>query len=226
MKGRPRGKNWHRNAVAGLDWKEAGLWDSVGELQLTFLKSRGMVREHKLLDVGCGCFRAGVHFMRFLDAGNYYAIDKEADLVQAGLEVELPLYGITNKRPNISIVENFSLAAFNDVEFDFAFAHSVFTHLVPDRIEVGLREIVPRLGCDGVFYATYHEPPDGKIDTSRPLRGYQAWRKNEVHHARYPFSFFDEMADRVGVDVENVGEWGHPFNDRGFQMMLGFRRRS
>jgi SAM-dependent methyltransferase len=226
MKNRPKGPEWHREAVAGKNWKEDNVWDRVGERQLAFLKERGLLPEHKLLDVGCGALRAGVHFMGYLRHGNYYGIDKEEELILAGIEVEMPRYGVEEAHPHLRAVEGFSLEHLpEDVRFDFAIAHSIFTHIVPELIEQCLKSVVPRLRSTGTFFATYHRSPDGKVDLSRPLSGYQAWRKDERHLTQYTFAMFEEMAKRLGIAVENIGGWGHPFNPRGRQLMLAFRQQ-
>ncbi len=48
--------NVHRNFVGGL-------WDALGQLQLEFLINSGLQPNHKLLDIGCGCLRGGVHYV-------------------------------------------------------------------------------------------------------------------------------------------------------------------
>ena len=52
----------HREMVGGM-------WEEMGRLQLEFLQREGLTPEATLLDVGCGCLRAGVHFVRFLEPG-------------------------------------------------------------------------------------------------------------------------------------------------------------
>ena len=41
--------------------------------------------------------RGGVHFVRFLEPGRYYGIDKDAELIRAGLEIELPRAGLAGR---------------------------------------------------------------------------------------------------------------------------------
>ena len=36
-----------------------GVWDSHGQRQLEWLKTRGLQPHHRMVDIGCGCFRAG-----------------------------------------------------------------------------------------------------------------------------------------------------------------------
>ena len=54
-----------------------------------YLKAQGLQPHHRLVDIGCGPFRAGRHFIDYLDPGNYYAVDANHSLIQAGYDVEL-----------------------------------------------------------------------------------------------------------------------------------------
>ena len=60
----------HRELVGGL-------WEELGVLQFEFLVKRGLKPHHRLLDVGCGALRGGVHFVRYLDPGCYHGIDRK-----------------------------------------------------------------------------------------------------------------------------------------------------
>lgn len=48
-----------------------GNWEEMGQMQLDFLVARGLAPHHRLLDLGCGTLRAGRHFIRLLEAGNF-----------------------------------------------------------------------------------------------------------------------------------------------------------
>jgi hypothetical protein len=66
-----------------------GLWDELGRLQLEFLVEAGLEPRHKLLDIGCGCLRGGIHYLDYLDEGNYFGLDVNSSLIEAGkIEVE------------------------------------------------------------------------------------------------------------------------------------------
>ena len=58
------------------------------------------------------------------------------------------------KRPTFRFVEDFSLGAFG-VDFDFAMAHSVFSHTYPDLGLAGLRGIAEALAPQGKLFATF-----------------------------------------------------------------------
>jgi SAM-dependent methyltransferase len=219
---RPTGKNWHRDAVAGKKWKDEGLWARIGELQLTFLKAHGLKPGSTLLDVGCGALRFGVHAAKFLKPGHYWGIDKEPDLIAAGKSLEAQRFEVSKDRlEHLYTTSTWDVPG--NVLFDYMIAHSVFTHVAPELIEACLVKLVPRLKPTGRFFATFHESRTGAIDRGVELKGYQAWRKGEVHNTHYPFSLFEELAAKAGARAEYIGDWSHPFNKLGRQMMMEIR---
>lgn len=111
------------------------MWDEIGELQFKFMVEYGLKPHHKLLDLGCGALRGGVHFVRYLDPGNYYGVDCNASLLEAG-ERELAKAGLADKSHDLLLTRTFDLSApgFAGVEFDYALAFSLFTHLPPNWI--------------------------------------------------------------------------------------------
>lgn len=72
----------HRDYVGGL-------WEEIGQLQCAFLVAQGLKSFHCLLDIGCGALRGGVHFIRYLDPGNYLGLEKEKTLIELGVDKEL-----------------------------------------------------------------------------------------------------------------------------------------
>jgi 2-polyprenyl-3-methyl-5-hydroxy-6-metoxy-1,4-benzoquinol methylase len=111
----------HRNAVGGM-------WEEIWKLQFDFLVNQGLKPEMKLLDVGCGSLRGGVHFIQYLNTGNYYGIDINQNLIKAGYEKELD-HQLQAKCPQGNLLVNGEFkASLLKVQFEFAIAQSVFTH--------------------------------------------------------------------------------------------------
>jgi SAM-dependent methyltransferase len=144
----------HRLAVGGK-------WDEVGELQLRFLRAHGLLPEHRVLDLGCGALRAGIHLVRYLESGHYYGLDLNSHLINAGYERELWPLGLAAKLPldHLKVSADFGASQFG-VAFDFVIAHSVWTHLPLDEIGRCLRQVAPTLAPTGRFYATLHVAPE------------------------------------------------------------------
>jgi SAM-dependent methyltransferase len=196
---------WHRKAVGGM-------WEELGRLQLDFLVGQGLRPDHSFLDVGCGSLRGGVHFIRYLDAGRYYGFDRSPERLAAGRDVELPRYGLVDKRPVLEVIDDFGVERFGRA-FDFALAQSVFTHIPLDVIELCLQNVGEVLAPGGRLYATFNERSDASAD--HVDRSELPYGKDPI--VRYDFSAFEELCRGGPLSVDYIGEWGHP---RGQKMLV------
>ncbi|HVO68557.1 MAG TPA: class I SAM-dependent methyltransferase [Aggregatilineaceae bacterium] len=193
----------HRQAVGGA-------WDEIGKLQFDFLVQQGLKPHHRLVDVGCGSLRRGVRFIRYLDDGHYYGIDREQWLLDAGRKVELPRAGLAGKTIHLLCRDDFDLTQFG-MEFDYALAQSVFTHLPWNSILRCLVNVQKVMKPRGEFYATFFEDRDGTHRIS-PIRhevgGRVTYPDQDPYH--YEFRVFEELAQRVDLEVRYIGGWNHP----------------
>ena len=199
-----------------------GLWEEMGRAQLDFLVSRGLQASDALLDVGCGALRGGVHFVRYLEPGNYYGIDRQQWLLDAGRE-ELAAAGLTDRAPHLLCNAEFDFAAFG-AQFDVALAQSVFTHIPLNLIHRCLVRVSEVLKPGAVFYATFLDNPGDRNDLS-PIEFPQPDGPPTITYPdrdpfRYHVSFFAELVQGLPLTLEHVGEWG---SLRG-QSMVAFHR--
>ncbi|MCC6198315.1 MAG: class I SAM-dependent methyltransferase [Burkholderiales bacterium] len=202
----------HRELVGGL-------WDELGALQLAFMKDRGLAPGHRLLDVGCGALRGGLHFIRYLDAGRYCGMDINASLLDAG-RLELAAAGLAAKAPHLLVDDRFRFARFA-MSFDFALAVSVFTHLPINFIIRCLVEIRGVLRPQARFYATFFEAPARAhvAPITHPRGGMVTFFDDDPYH--YSREEIAWMAEAARMEVEYIGDWGHPRDQR----MLAFACR-
>jgi hypothetical protein len=63
-----------------------GLWEEIGRLQFEFLLRQGLAPSDCLLDITRGSLRGGVHFINYVNPGNYLGIQKQRRLVELGIE--------------------------------------------------------------------------------------------------------------------------------------------
>jgi SAM-dependent methyltransferase len=201
----------HRRIVGGE-------WDEIGKLQFDFLVQEGLQPAHRLLDVGCGSLRGGVHFIRYLEDGHYYGIDRQQWLLDAAVNVELPRAGLADRTVHLSCREDFDFTSFG-LLFDYALAQSVFSHLPWNSILRCLVNVQRVLKPGGQFYATFFEDRDG-AHTLAPIYheigGKTTYSDQDPYH--YPFDVFEELARRTHLDVTYIGAWNHPRD----QMMMVF----
>lgn len=205
----------HRRLVGGF-------WDEVGQLQLDYVKNRGLTPEMRVLDVGCGCLRGGVQFVRYLAPGNYHGIDISQELLDVGYNVELAKLGIQHKLPrgNLACNEQFDAKSFN-VTFDVAMAQSLFTHLPLNHIRLCLTQLADVVCVDGVLYATIYSSPEDH-DWRRPLRhsrgGVTSYPASDPYH--YRTEDISYCASGLPWRLELMDDWSHPRS----QSMMMFTR--
>jgi hypothetical protein len=131
-----------------------GRWEEYGQLEFDFLVSRGLKAENVLLDIACGSLRAGVHFIPYLDTGNYLGIEKEDSLIKQALAKELPPEVATEKRPELVVSDEFEFERFSK-QADYSLAWSLFTHLTRPDLEKCLGNLRASVPGHHQFYATF-----------------------------------------------------------------------
>ena len=184
----------HRNMVCGGHAKDR--WHE-GILQLELLKSYGLEPTHKLLDIGCGCFRLGIHAIPYLDHANYYGMDRRWDIVQAGIIHEL---NPRNLEPRDLWAS--SVFAFGAGKFDFFWAYSIFTHLQPDGILQCLTSVASSMDPGSRFLASYnqaHSADDENHGVPHP-------EYNHFVGCQYTASRIEALAAQAGLHMESLPE--------------------
>jgi hypothetical protein len=177
-----------------------GMWDEIGRLQFDFLVSQGLQPHHYLMDIACGSLRAGIHFIPYLEPGHYLGIDKEADLIQAGVERELGAELRESRRPVLIVDGNFAFERFG-VRPNYALAQSLFTHLPPPLIEKCLRNLRGVIADGGAFYATYIESAEPHDNPDEPHDGDKFC---------YTRAEMEQFGRSTGWDFDYIGDWNHP----------------
>ena len=201
-----------------------GLWEQIGRHQFDFLRDNGLTPDQKVLDVGCGCLRVGVHLVEYLDPENYYGIDQSKALLDAGFDVELPMVRLQHKLPRANLACNAGFdATMFDVQFDVAFAQSVFTHLPINHLKLALCRLATVVSPGGVFYATIFLTPEAHPWVEplfHPALGRSSFAAKDPFH--YSADDVRHCASGPFWTCEIIGDWGHA---RG-QSMVKFVRRS
>jgi cyclopropane fatty-acyl-phospholipid synthase-like methyltransferase len=185
------------------------MWDLIGVLQFDMMLGAGLKPEHRLLDVGCGCFRGGLRFLAYLDDGNYVGLDRDAALVEAGMRVEIPKAGLCEKKVTTVINADFDLSGYEN-SFDYALAQSVFTHLRRDQIGECLTSVRTALKPGGRFYASYFHAPRSRYFppiTHQPGGVVTHLMTDPFHQST---EFYEGLADELRMGFRRIGEWGHP----------------
>jgi SAM-dependent methyltransferase len=193
-----------------------GKWKTMGALQRDFLVAQGLMPEHRLLDVGCGALRGGIHFVDYLLPKHYYGIDINPSLLEVGYEQELPAR-LRERLPRDHLRATDRFDCDFGITFDYVIAQSVFTHVSLNHIRLCLYRVAQRLEPDGRFFATFFEAPPGHpLDAS--LNDGRRWtERNAFFYYRRDLKWAAQWAE---LELHYMGKWGHPHGQR----MVEFRR--
>jgi len=192
-----------------------GMWEAIGKLQFEYLKAKGLNSKHKLLDVGCGSLRGGVHFIPYLEPKNYYGFDLNMSLIQAGLEFEITKMNLSDRveLDNFFAAEGFKYAS-HWPQMDMAIAVSLLTHLNFDSVCLCLKNTAQILKLKARFYATIFEVTNVN-QLSEPIEqcpGIVTHALKDPYH--YTRAQMEQAAKLAGFSVVNIEGFGHPRNQK------------
>jgi SAM-dependent methyltransferase len=192
-----------------------GMWEEIGQLGFDFLVGAGLHPSDRVLDVGCGALRVGVHLVPYLDTGNYFGIDLQEALLDAGYEHEIAPLGLAGRLPRDNLRSTESFDAAFAAPIDVAFALSVFTHLPWNHLRLSLEILADVVRPGGRYFVTYFEAsPDAPFaDAQRHDPGGIV-----TYPAADPFHYRPEdvvaAASGTPWSGEILGRWGHPRDQR------------
>lgn len=169
---------------------------------VTALKN-GLLPDHKLLDFGAGCLRLGYWFMRFLEPGNYYAMEPEKKMVDAGLNHLFDKSLLEYKKPTVRISDKCDMSAFG-TDFDFVIARSILTHTTPGMLGKIFSEFSICAAPGAKFLASYWAASgpnkcrlEGLVGDDLPI---DDWRFEKV--VKFSLEYLVDFARRHDLRLE------------------------
>ena len=129
-------------------------FEQAGRAQLGALRREGLRPESRVLDLGCGCLRAGCWLIRYLDPGCYCGIEPARLRVEAGLRHLLTAEELRQKRPRFDFNPDFDASVFG-TRFDAFLAGSIWTHACKRQVAATLDGFVRDSTAGAVFLASY-----------------------------------------------------------------------
>ncbi len=197
-----------------------GFWEKLQAFQFEFMKSRGLLPHHTLLDLGCGPLQGGLAFIRYLEPGNYTGVDIRTEPISAAY-IQVARAGLVHKNPHLVISRTFGNEELGDRTYDYIWASQVLYHLDPVSLESCFERVVRRMKPDGRFFGNIiHDPSLHKV--------WSTWEGFPFHPHQH--DFVCELGDRYGLETKMLGsmrDFGYPnVGDLSHFTMLEFRRKN
>lgn len=150
----------------------AGDFEAVGEMLAAQLRDLGGLRsDAAVLDVGCGVGRVAVPLASYLTSGTYDGFDISPKMIawcRDNISIRHPSFRFalvdvanTHYSPRRGADAGALRFPYADEAFDFAFATSLFTHMVPSGFTNYAQELGRTLRTDGTLFATCFLMDDG-----------------------------------------------------------------
>ena len=186
-------------------------WQTGARQAQRLLKIGSVVPSHRVVEYGCGSLRVAGHFIKLLDAGNFFGLDVIPDFYEMGVD-NIGQALIEEKRPRMAVISSESVAEASAFQPDFVFAHAVIIHVHPDFVTElfqNLSAIASKPGAVLAFNVMLHDPPV---------------RYNELGWA-WPERFYSEQLP--GFEVVDINRSPKLLDKGGYGIrgaMLTFRR--
>jgi SAM-dependent methyltransferase len=130
-------------------------FERVGRLGFEVLLAERMRPSSCVLDVGCGALRLGYWLMRFLDAGCYFGIEPQQEMLAVGLRELVEPEVVQRAQARFASNDDFDFSVFGE-RFDFVIARSIWTHASRSQIATMLSSFAATSKPGGVFLASYY----------------------------------------------------------------------
>jgi cyclopropane fatty-acyl-phospholipid synthase-like methyltransferase len=177
-----------------IDWVGGNLI-SLPTAVINYLRSHGLTKEKRFLDIGCGPLRCSKAIIDHLNPSNYFGMDGDSNLLnvarQSLTKKEL------SKTPTLKSSWNFEFHLFGQPSFDIILAQGVICHMPNDEIVKMFSKIKEFLSEEGCAHISY-------------IPGIVKDSFNGVF--QQTFEELKQLGASVGLQVFDEGEWGHPRN--------------
>lgn len=211
------------NTVGSEDFR------AVGKEFLEHFQTRAELRpSDRVLDIGCGVGRIAVPIAGYLDTGTYIGFDIYKPGIDWCAGNVTPVYehfsfvhaNVHNDyyNPEGTIAPVDFVFPCEDESIDFAFATSVFTHMMAEEVEQYLREIARVLASDGKALVTFFALPEDErcvtqhVDFQYRTKDVPCWYSHkECPTAELGFTeaWIEEALKANGLKIQEVyhGWW-------------------
>ncbi|KAJ7569193.1 hypothetical protein O6H91_01G065700 [Diphasiastrum complanatum] len=121
-------------------------WAGGRDIFEFLVQASGLKKHHRVLEMGCGTLRVGLHFIRYLAVGQFHCLEKDPLSITTALLYELPAQGLLHKRPLILRSEDMDITGLGSGStYNLIYSSAVFIHIPDSLVWLGLQRLAPRL---------------------------------------------------------------------------------
>lgn len=181
-----------------------GIPEILGPWQLELLRIFGLERDHRVLDLGCGTLRGGLHLIDFLEPDCYFGADPNQWLLDTADKFVLESQ-LSEKKPHLGDLE--WADQLPDGSFDFVLTQSVLNHLDQQGIQQTVKRVDDKIAPDGLWLGTAHFSAEIATLTSDQIH---PTRPNEFLTTKMNPAWFATLLENHGLGVEFRAPIEHP----------------
>lgn len=159
----------------------------VGEESLATALACGLTPTDSLLDHGCGVFRCGWWFLRYLNDWRYYAIDSSAQFIHDGMLHVVP--EMTGRMGGYRVDASLDFGCLHR-KFDFVFSRELWSGFNPEAVVACLRSFVDH-GNPGSKYLSSVIPASDKPLAAPEFSHSLDWLSDQAYELELDFQVLD-----------------------------------
>lgn len=163
----------------------------VGKESIETARVCGLLPRHNFLDHGCGVFRCGWWFVRYLHDKRYFGIDADGPRMELGKNTML--HGMHERLGGLAQGKDCKFGMFNE-RFDFVFSRSVWTHFSRFYVKECLDQFVEHSN-PAASYLTSVWPTNGDGATGKQL---------DIERAEHNLDWIASEAELRGLTFQKL----------------------
>ncbi len=159
-----------------------------------FLKAKGLLPHHHILDYGCGFMRTGVFLVPYLNDKHYVGVDISGQRLKSAAELARAR-NLQDGSYKLIELSSCRLDELDGHQFDYIWAGSVIHHMPEPDIRIFLSNLKRLISGDSQFFFTFTPAEEGRYERRR------------IKDFYYPVDEMRKICESEGYQFEFADGW-------------------